>query len=129
MQKAGEKVRDIQFFSKKNNSLIMVHSEEAKAYTRYLEEMEDVVAYQTSVPWLEEKLKQIQKVDIRTDFFEQSWTTDFYLTYVNGSRGIREVIKASLLEKRAAVEKLELSRRYWASFGIADWKIVVMEGR
>jgi len=128
MQKTGEKVRDIQFLSKKNQALVVVHSEEARAFTRYLEEMEDVVSYQVSVPWIEEKLRLIQKVDIRSEFFNQSWTTDFYLTYVNGSKAVREVVRSKMLDKRATVEKLELSRRYWASFGIHDWKIVVMEG-
>ena len=34
-------------------------------------------------------------------------------------------ISASDLTKRAEVEKLELSRRYWAALGVHDWKIVI----
>ena len=41
---------------------------------------------------------------------------------------IREIISAEQLRKRAEVEKLELSRRYWNGLDIDDWRIVVEEG-
>lgn len=127
MQKAGEKARDIQFFSKKNNALVCVHSEEAKAFTRYLEEMDEVVSYKANTPWDSVRLEFVSRVDIRKDYFQQQWTSDFCLVYADGSIGVREVIRPSQMEKRATVERLELSRRYWAGQHIRDWKIIVME--
>jgi hypothetical protein len=127
MQKAGEKARDIQFFSKKNNALVCVHSEEAKAFTRYLEEMDEVVSYKANIPWDNVRLELVSRVDIRKDYFQQQWTSDFCLVYADGSIGVREVIRSKQMEKRATVERLELSRRYWAGQHIRDWKIIVME--
>lgn len=31
------------------------------------------------------------------------------------------------LTKRSAIQKLELSRRYWKQLDVGDWKIVVMD--
>lgn len=64
MDRAGKKVRDISYHSGKNGGMVVVHSEAARAYSKYLEE-------------------------------------------------------------RPEVEKLELSRRYWAALGVSDWKIVI----
>ena len=38
MNKAKVKCRDIQFFSKKNNQMVCVHSREEREYARMLEE-------------------------------------------------------------------------------------------
>ena len=60
------------------------------------------------------------------DFLKQEWTTDFYLRFRDGTVGIREIVQQTALQKRAEVEKLELSRRYWAVLGVVDWKVVVL---
>ncbi len=36
MDKSGRKTRDIKFYSKKNEAMVIVHSKEARAYTKYL---------------------------------------------------------------------------------------------
>ena len=30
-------------------------------------------------------------------------------------------------EKRAIIERLELSRRYWKAMDVSDWKLVIFE--
>lgn len=48
--------------------------------------------------------------------------------FADGSIGIREIVTEAMLSKRANVEKLEFSRRYWSSSeSVKDWKIVIME--
>ena len=62
-------------------------------------------------------------VDIRKDYFGVEWATDFVIHYVDGSMGIREIVTESMLSKRANIEKLEFSRRYWSSSeSVKDWK-------
>ncbi len=41
MDKPGKKVRDIRFFSEKNQKILIVHSEGARAYSKYLEDREE----------------------------------------------------------------------------------------
>ena len=56
------------------------------------------------------------------------WATDFVIYYADGSMGIREIVTETMLAKRANIEKLEFSRRYWSvSESVKDWKIVIME--
>ena len=38
MDRAGKKVRDISYHSPKNDGMVVVHSEAARAYSKYLEE-------------------------------------------------------------------------------------------
>lgn len=128
MDRAGKRARDIKFHSKKNGKLVLVHSEEARAYTKYLEERPEVASYEAGRPLDAERLNVIQKTDIRGEYFTQPWASDFYIRFTDGTVGIREIVKAGALTKRAEVEKLELSRRYWAARGIANWKIVIVEG-
>lgn len=67
-------------------------------------------------------------VDIRKDYFGVEWATDFVIHYADGSIGIREVATEAMMAKRANIEKLEFSRRYWSvSESAKDWKIVLME--
>ena len=126
MDKPGKKVRDIKFFSEKNQAVIVVHSEEARAYSKYLEDWEEVESYEVNKRLDEGRLRSVPRVDIRADFLKQEWTTDFYLRFEDGTVGIREIVQPTALQKRAEVEKLELSRRYWTLMGVKDWKVVVM---
>ena len=129
MEKLGSKTRDIKFYSEKNQTMVMVHSKEARAYTKYLESMEQVASYVAGKPLDAERLKLVSKVDIRGEYFETQWQTDFYLIFTDGTVGIRELATAGDLTKRAEVEKLELSRRYWLGAGVTNWKIVWMGGK
>ena len=124
MEKPGKKVRDVRFFSAKNQVMMLVHSEEARAYSKYLESRDEVEAYEVCKEMDEGRLKTVSRIDIRGEYFDQPWSTDFYIKYVDGTIAIREVVRSSDLEKRAEVEKLELSRRYWSLYGIGDWKVV-----
>ena len=127
MVKAGTKFRDIRFRSMKNGCVMIVHSAETRAFCKYVEERTEVVSYEVGKALDPGRLKAVSRVDIRGEFFKQEWETDVYLQYEDGTVGIREVVRRSDLDKRAEIEKLELSRRYWKLFGVTDWKVVVME--
>ena len=73
------------------------------------------------------KYVYVNPIDIRKEYFEISWTTDFLLHYVDGSVGIREMVIKSKLSKRSEIEKLEFSRRYWSASDVLDWKIVIVD--
>jgi hypothetical protein len=126
MDKPGKKVRDIRFFSEKNQKILIVHSEGARAYSKYLEDREEVESYEVGKLLDEGRLQMVSRVDIRGEYISQEWTSDFVLKYRDGITGVREIIRPSDLEKRAEVEKLELSRRYWTLMGVKDWKVVVL---
>ena len=126
MDKPGKKVRDIRFYSEKNQKIMIVHSEGARAYSKYLEDREEVESYEVGKLLDEGRVKMVSRVDIRGEYISQEWTSDFVIKYQDGITGVREIIRPSDLEKRAEVEKLELSRRYWALMGVLDWKVVVL---
>ncbi len=128
MDRAGKRVRDIKFYSNKNGALTLVHSEEARAYTKYLEERPEVASYEACKALDLNRLNGLQKTDIRGEYFTQQWTSDFYISFTDGTAAVREIVRADALTKRAEIEKLELSRRYWASLGVANWKIVIAGG-
>lgn len=129
MDKSGRKTRDIRFYSKKNEAMVTVHSKEARAYTKYLEDMEHVSSYVAGKPIDPVRLWMISTVDIRGDYFKQNWESDFYVLFADGTVAVRELANADALSKRAEVEKLELSRRCWNSAGVTNWKIVWMGGK
>ncbi|EEQ57920.1 hypothetical protein MCJ35_17360 [Enterocloster sp. OA13] len=128
MDKAGVKRRDISFRSDKNKKVVCVHSREAREYARILEQEPEVVSYETCQALDMERYQFINPVDIRKDYFDVEWATDFVLHFEDGSIGIREVATEATLAKRATIEKLEFSRRYWSvSESVRDWKIIIME--
>ena len=129
MDKSGRKTRDIKFYSKKNEAMVIVHSKEARAYTKYLEDMEQVSSYVAGKAIDPVRLQMISKLDIRGDYFKQNWESDFYVLFDDGTVAVRELATAEALSKRAEIEKLELSRRYWNSVGVTDWKIIWMGGK
>ena len=45
----------------------------------------------------------------------------------NDEVAIRELITKADLRKKAEMEKLEISRRYWNVAHVADWGIVLIE--
>jgi len=128
MDKLGKKRRDISFRSIKNQRVICVHSREAREYARILELDENVLSYEVCQSLDRERYQFVSTVDIRKDYFDTKWATDFVLHFADGSIGIREIVTEAMLSKRANVEKLEFSRRYWSSAeSVKDWKIVLME--
>nr|WP_236946070.1 hypothetical protein [Enterocloster clostridioformis] len=75
-----------------------------------------------------ERYQFVSPVDIRKDYFDVEWATDFVLHLADGSVGIREVVSEAMLSKRANIEKLEFSRRYCSgSKSVKDWKVVLIE--
>jgi len=128
MRKSGRKSRDIRFRSEKNNAVMLVHSQEARSFARLLESDDTVSTYVTGKPLDPERLQMVQRVEIRGEYFQQQWETDFYILYADGSVAIREIASQSDLTKPAEIEKLELSRRFWKICGVQDWKIVLTGG-
>lgn len=127
MNKAVGKWRDISFRSEKNQKVVCVHSREAREYARVLESDELVVTFEACYKLDLERYQFINPIDIRKDYFEIEWATDFVLHFADGSMGIREIVTEAMLAKRANIEKLEFSRRYWSSSeSVKDWKIVLM---
>lgn len=127
MDKVGKKYRDISFRSEKNQKVVCVHSREAREYARLLEQEPEVVSYETCHSLDRERYQFVNPIDIRKDYFDVEWATDFVLHFADGSIGIREVVTEAMLSKRANIEKLEFSRRYWStSESVKDWKIIIM---
>ena len=126
MDKVGMKTRDIRFFSSKNDQIICIHSKWARDYAKYLEQQPWVQTYQAAVPLEPDYMQHISPVDIRSLYFQSEWATDFLLTFADGRKGVRELVHRDDLTKRAMVERLELSRRYWAVRDIDEWKVVLV---
>ena len=129
MEKASQKSRDIKFFSEKNKAMVCVHSKEARNYAKYLEDQPWVESYETDIPLELARFPHISSVDIRPEYFTLAWVSDFCLHYADGRTGIREMISERHFEKRASIERLELSRRYWKAMDVPDWKLVIIEDK
>lgn len=121
------KTRDIRFFSSKNNQVICIHSKWARDYAKYLEQQPWVQSYQAVVPLESDYMQHVSPVDIRSLYFKSEWATDFLIRFVDGRKGVRELVHREDLTKRAMVERLELSRRYWAVRDIDEWKVVLVD--
>ena len=70
---------------------------------------------------------RISRAGIRTDYLQAGWATDFVLRYADGHKGVRELIQRKQLKKKAYVERLELSRRYWTVTD-TEWMVVIVNG-
>lgn len=101
-------------------------SKDERLYAKSLEEQENVKSYEAGVLLDMGRYVHISPVDIRRDYFKERWTSDFLLEYADGRKGIRELVFSSNLKKRAVIERLEFSRRYWKVLNIEDWKAVVI---
>ena len=128
MERAGKKTRDIQFYSEKNGRMVCLHSPAARDYAKYLEEQSWVESYDAGAPLSEELYCHVSPVGIRGLYFKTSWASDFLLHFADGRRGIRELVRADMLQKASTAERLEFSRRYWASTDIDEWKVVLVPG-
>lgn len=125
MTKTGLKTRDFQWWSVKNGALIRVHSQTARDYGKWLEGQPEVEAFETEKALELERLPHVTPTDIRKLYFQTQWCSDFYIRFADGRIGVRELAPSAALDKQAEVEKLELSRRYWAAMSITDWKVVL----
>ena len=105
-----------------------VHSREARKYAERLEARADIKSYEAGFGLNIEKFQYINPVDIRKEYLGGEWFSDFLLHFEDGSLGVRELVDKNSLSKRAVVERLELSRRYWSLFDIRDWKLVITGG-
>ena len=112
--------------SVKNGRMMIVHSDATREYARVLEADERVKSYEVDAIIDVEALQHINTVDIRGSYFDIEWLTDFLITYQDGTMAVREIVKRDRLSARPAIEKLELSRRYWKMLNINNWKIVLV---
>ena len=126
MEKVGVKTRDIQFYSEKGGVMVKVHSKPARDYAKWLEGEAWVESYEAACRWDMTRFPHIDRIGIRPAYFETEWASDFLLRYADGMVGVRELVTDGQLQKKADLEKLELSRRYWAVLDVSDWKVVVI---
>lgn len=125
MDKAGQKTRDIRFWSEKNGQMVCVHSKQAREYTRWIECQSWVVSYECSVELDMQRYQYVNPVDIRKEYFSVQWCSDLLLHYADGQTAIREIVSPLDFGRRAVLEKLEFSRRYWKHLEV-DWKLLIM---
>ncbi len=128
MHKDKARTRDIYFFSQKSNQMMCVHSERAREHARRLEEDGGVESYEVNVQLNIDQYPYLSAVDIRASYFQTQWTSDFMVRYRDGRREIQEIVNVEDLKKRAVIEKLELSRRYWELMQVSKWCVVLESG-
>lgn len=128
MEKHRKHTRVIKFLSEKNGIVVKVLTQYARKYADVIESMPNVKSYETLKILDKDRYNFINTVDIRKEYFDADWQTDFVLYYNDGSIGIRELVLYDYLYKRSTIEQLEMSRRYWMSTDISDWKVVVIKG-
>ena len=128
MHKDKARTRDIYFFSQKSNQMRCVHSERAREHARRLEEDGGVESYEVNVQLNIDQYPYLSAVDIRASYFQTQWTSDFMVRYRDGRREIQEIVNVEDLKKRAVIEKLELSRRYWELMQVSKWCVVLESG-
>lgn len=78
-------------------------------YADLLSEAEDIQEFETNVP-------------INSEF-----VTDFVIKRVDGTVAVRECVLRELLLKPRTAKLLDISKDYWCSQGVLDWKIVTNE--
>lgn len=132
MEKAKPSRRDIQFYSKKNQTLVIVHSQWAYNYANQLEEDDNVALHRACEPLVYENFELESPLDIRKEYWPKAdgsgahWETNFYIEFADGRRAVREIVRSKEIT-HAVAEQLELSRRYWAAHGSVDWKSILFE--
>lgn len=127
MERSDARTRDIRFFSPKNNDIVVLHSKWARDYAKWLEEQPWVQSYEAGFALDADIMGRISRAGIRTDYLQTGWATDFVIRCADGHKGVRELVQREQLKKKAYVERLELSRRYWAATD-TEWMVVIMDG-
>lgn len=126
MERTGERTRDIRFFSNKNGDIVCLHSKWVRDYAKWLETQPWVQSYEADCPLDADIMGRISRAGIRTDYMQAGWATDFLICYADGHKGVRELVQQQQLKKKAYVERLELSRRYWAATD-TEWMVVIVD--
>ena len=72
-------------------------------------------------------MQHVSPVDIHSLYFQSEWVTDFLIILANERKGGWELVHRENLTKRAMVERLKLSGRYWAVRDIDEWKVVLVD--
>lgn len=126
MERIEAKVRDISFRSEKNGNVVTVHGSFARKVANIFESDETVLRYQTNVT-LEYVEGCIDSTGIRASFLDNRWQSDFMVERIDGSIEVYEVVSKALLDKRAVIEKIEFSRRFWDSQHINKWMLYIVE--
>ena len=126
MEYANKRTREIRFFSEKNNCIMIVHTESARAYAESLEWNTDVKSYQTCQLLDKDKYFHIPKVGMRTEIFRKEWISDFVIHMKNDAIAVRELCYREDFLKTMNLQKMEFSRRYWDGLGVSDWKIIMV---
>lgn len=127
MRNANKITMEIRFVSKKDGLVKLVSNRDELKFAQQLDEDDTVVRYQTSVP-MENWTARTYSTGIRKTYRETKWLTSFIVEYTDGTKAAYEVIREYHLEKRAEVEKLEISRRYWTAVGMDKWKMILLKG-
>ena len=127
MERAGERTRNIRFYSQKSNEIVCLHSKWARDYAKSLETQPWVSSYEVAFPLDADIMGRVSRAGIRADYLQTECATDFVLRYADGRKGVRELIQRQQLKKKAYVERLELSRRYWTATG-TEWMVVIIDG-
>lgn len=125
MEKAGVRTRDIQFFSEKNQTMICVHSRRARDFAKWLEQQSWVTSYETCVPLELDRFQHVNPINIRREYLQIPWTSDFVIHTADGRIAIREFVDTQDFTKKSVLEKLELSRRYWSGLDVSNWKLLI----
>ena len=127
IERSDARTRDIRFYNTKNGDIVVLHNKWARDYAKWLEEQPWVQSYEAGCPLDADIMGRISRAGIRTDYLQTGWATDFVLRYADGHKGVRELILRQQLKKKAYVERLELSRRYWAATD-TKWMVVIVDG-
>lgn len=122
MRKKNQKDRTTKMKLDKCSELCVFYDKVQGAVARELTADPEVVAFGMNVP-----LDFTKGLSLPKDFNppEETYTTDFVITYADGRTAVREAMFRKHLARPSVVERLELSRQYWRQHGIADWKIVI----
>ena len=92
-----------------------VYSDIAYRYALELEENEAVDSFVCNV--------ELEGVFIGSE--PKAYTTDFYITYFDGTEGVRECIARDKIRKPKNIKLLDASKEYWEAKGIKNWGIVI----
>lgn len=126
MERSDARTRDIRFYSAKNGDIVVIHSKWARDYAKWLETQPWVQNYEASCPLEVGIMGRISRSGIRTDYLQTGWATDFVIRHADGRKVVRELVLKEQLKKKACVERLELSRRYWAATD-TEWMVVIVD--
>lgn len=92
-----------------------VYSDIAYRYALALEENEAVENFSCNV--------ELEGVLIGKE--PKAYTTDFYITYTDGTVGVRECVSRDKICKPKNIRLLDASKEFWETKGVYNWGIVI----